>query len=49
MNKRGKPMLNCHGDREWDRIQEVFLKIFKIKIHVKQLHINLIKKFKKKS
>jgi hypothetical protein len=49
MNKRGKPMLNCDGDSVFESIREDFSKKFKNKNHIKHAHINLIKKYIKKS
>ncbi|KAF0844616.1 hypothetical protein FNL37_2067 [Methylovorus glucosotrophus] len=49
MNKRGKPMLNSNGDGGLEKIQYRFLKKLKIKIYIKQIHINFIKNNLKKS
>jgi hypothetical protein len=49
MNKRGKPMLNSNGDGGLEKIQYRFLKKLKIKIYIKQTHINFIKNNLKKS
>ncbi|ACT50040.1 hypothetical protein Msip34_0792 [Methylovorus glucosotrophus SIP3-4] len=49
MNKRGKPMLNSNGDGGLEKIRYKFLKKLKIKIYIKQIHINFIKNNLKKS
>jgi len=48
MNKRGKPMPNCHENVFKKRIQGNVVKKLKIKILIKQLDIYLIKKNLKK-